>query len=102
MSIELGHFALILAFAIAAVSAVMGLVFWKREAFAGYLQQAALLQFLLVAAAFGARPGRALKVVAKASGSWATPLHVFECTATSLKVAPSGACSVARSTQCCR
>src|SRR4051812_21762540 len=54
MSIELGHFALILAFAIASVSAVMGLVFWKREAFAGYLQQGALLQFLLVAAAFGA------------------------------------------------
>jgi cytochrome c-type biogenesis protein CcmF len=54
MSIELGHFALILAFAIATVSAVMGLVFWKRDAFAGYLQQAALLQFLLVAAAFGA------------------------------------------------
>ncbi len=54
MSIELGHFALILAFAIASVSAVMGLAFWKREAFAGYLQQAALLQFLLVGAAFGA------------------------------------------------
>jgi len=54
MSIELGHFALILAFAIAAVSAVMGLIFWKRDAFAGYLQQGALLQFLLVAAAFGA------------------------------------------------
>ena len=54
MSIELGHFALILAFAIAAVSAVVGLAFWKRDAFAGYLQQAALLQFLLVAAGFGA------------------------------------------------
>jgi len=54
MSIELGHFAFILAFAIASVSAVMGLVFWKREAFAGYLQQGAVLQFLLVAAAFGA------------------------------------------------
>ena len=54
MSIELGHFALILAFAIASVSAVMGLLFWKREAFAGYLQQGAILQFLLVAAAFGA------------------------------------------------
>jgi cytochrome c-type biogenesis protein CcmF len=54
MSIELGHFALILAFGIASVSAVMGLAFWKRDAFAGYLQQGALLQFLLVAAAFGA------------------------------------------------
>jgi cytochrome c-type biogenesis protein CcmF len=54
MSIELGHFSLILAFAIASVSAVMGLAFWKREAFAGYLQQGAILQFLLVAAAFAA------------------------------------------------
>jgi cytochrome c-type biogenesis protein CcmF len=54
MSIELGHFALILAFAIASVSAVMGLVFWRRDAFASYLQQGAILQFLLVAAAFGA------------------------------------------------
>ncbi len=54
MSIELGHFAFVLAFAIAAVSSVLGLLFWKREVVAGFLQQAALLQFLLVAAAFGA------------------------------------------------
>ena len=54
MSIELGHFALVLAFAIAAVSAIVGLGFWRREAVAGYLQQGAVLQFLLVAAAFGA------------------------------------------------
>ena len=54
MSIELGHFALVRAFAIAAVSAIVGLGFWRREAVAGYLQQGAVLQFLLVAAAFGA------------------------------------------------
>ncbi len=54
MSIELGHFALVLACAIAAVSAIVGLVFWRREVVAGYLQQGAVLQFLLVAAAFGA------------------------------------------------
>ena len=54
VSIELGHFALVLAFAIAAVSAIVGLGFWRREAVAGYLQQGAVLQFLLVAAAFGA------------------------------------------------
>ncbi|MDB5542722.1 MAG: CcmF [Devosia sp.] len=54
MSIELGHFALVLAFAIAAISAIVGLMFWKREVLAGYLQQGAVLQLLLVAAAFGA------------------------------------------------
>jgi cytochrome c-type biogenesis protein CcmF len=55
MSIELGHFALTLAFAIAAVSAVLGVMFWKRaEMVAGWLQQGAVLQFLLVAASFGA------------------------------------------------
>lgn len=53
MSIELGHFALILAAAIAAVSAVLGLGFWRGgERVARYLQQGAVLQFLLVAAAF--------------------------------------------------
>jgi cytochrome c-type biogenesis protein CcmF len=55
MSIELGHFALILAFAIAAVSALVGLVLWRSDGrAAGYLQQAAILQFLLIAAAFAA------------------------------------------------
>ncbi|MBN9308172.1 heme lyase CcmF/NrfE family subunit [Devosia sp.] len=54
MSIELGHFALVLAFAISAISAVTGLVFWKRETIAGYLQQGAVLQLLLVVAAFAA------------------------------------------------
>ena len=29
MSIELGHFALVLAFAIAAISAVVGFAFWR-------------------------------------------------------------------------
>jgi len=53
MSIELGHFALILATAIAAVSAVLGYVFWRQgERVAAYLQQGAVLQFLLVVAAF--------------------------------------------------
>ncbi len=52
MSIELGHFAFVLAFAIAAVAAVLGLVFWRRERVASYLQQASILQFLLIAAAF--------------------------------------------------
>ena len=55
MSIELGHFALILAFAIAAVSALVGLALWRSdERAAGYLQQAAILQFLLIAASFAA------------------------------------------------
>ncbi|WP_395818692.1 heme lyase CcmF/NrfE family subunit, partial [Devosia sp.] len=53
MSIELGHFALILATAIAAVSAVLGFVFWKAgDRVAGFLQQGAMLQFLLVGAGF--------------------------------------------------
>jgi cytochrome c-type biogenesis protein CcmF len=55
MSIELGHFSMVLAFAIAAVSAVFGLAMWKRaEAVAGYLQQGAVLQLLLIVAAFAA------------------------------------------------
>lgn len=53
MSIELGHFALILAVAIAAVSTVVGYAFWRQgERVAAYLQQGAVLQFLLVVAAF--------------------------------------------------
>jgi cytochrome c-type biogenesis protein CcmF len=52
MTIELGHFALVLAFAISAVSALTGLAFWKRETVAGYLQQASIMQFVLVSAAF--------------------------------------------------
>ncbi len=53
MSIELGHFALILATAIATVSAVLGLAFWRSgDRVTAYLQQGAILQFLLVAASF--------------------------------------------------
>ncbi len=55
MSIELGHFVLILAFAIAAAAAVVGFALWRSpERTAPYLQQAAVLQLLLVAAAFAA------------------------------------------------
>ena len=55
MSIELGHFALILAFAIATLSALVGFAFWRGEGrIALYVRQAAVLQFVLVAAAFAA------------------------------------------------
>ena len=55
MAIELGHFALILGFAIAAASALAGLWGWNRsERVALFLRQGAVLQFLLVAAAFAA------------------------------------------------
>ncbi|MGV8832838.1 MAG: heme lyase CcmF/NrfE family subunit [Devosia sp.] len=53
MSIELGHFALILAFAIATVATLGGYVFWRSGArIAMVLSQAAILQFVLVAVAF--------------------------------------------------
>ncbi len=53
MSIELGHFALVLAFAIALLSALGGLTLWRRgERLAAVLSQAAILQFVLVALAF--------------------------------------------------
>jgi cytochrome c-type biogenesis protein CcmF len=53
LTIELGHFALILAFAVAAMSAVMGFAYWRAEGRVTlYLRQAAVLQFVLVAAAF--------------------------------------------------
>ncbi|WP_332702129.1 heme lyase CcmF/NrfE family subunit [Devosia sp.] len=55
MSIELGHFALILAFAIAAVSTVGGYTFWRSgQRIALVLSQGAILQFVLVAVAFAA------------------------------------------------
>jgi cytochrome c-type biogenesis protein CcmF len=55
MAIELGHFALILAFAIAMASAMLGLWGWRQGDRVGLmLRQGALLQFLLVAAAFAA------------------------------------------------
>jgi len=53
MSIELGHFALILAFAIAIAQAGMGLAFWRGGGgIARFARQAAYLQFILVALAF--------------------------------------------------
>jgi len=53
MAIELGHFALILAFAIAAISAVGGFALRPGgERLALVLSQAAVLQFVLVAVAF--------------------------------------------------
>ncbi|MHA6691544.1 heme lyase CcmF/NrfE family subunit [Devosia sp. A449] len=55
MSIELGHFALILAFAIATISMVSGYAFWRSgQRIALVLSQAAILQFVLVAVAFAA------------------------------------------------
>jgi cytochrome c-type biogenesis protein CcmF len=55
MAIELGHFALILAFAIATASAFFGLWGWRRSDRVGLvLRQGALLQFILIAAAFAA------------------------------------------------
>lgn len=55
MSIELGHFALILAFAIAALSTVGGYAFWRSgQRIALVLSQGAVLQFILVAVAFAA------------------------------------------------
>src|SRR5689334_9923633 len=55
MGIELGHFALILATAIAAVSALAGFWGWRRsERVTLVLRQGAVLQFILVAAAFAA------------------------------------------------
>ena len=53
MSIELGHFALILAFAIAAISALFGYLTWRGdERWTTFLRQSAILQFVLIAAAF--------------------------------------------------
>jgi cytochrome c-type biogenesis protein CcmF len=55
VTIELGHFALILAFAIAAMSALVGFGFWRNGGrITLYVRQAAVLQFVLVAAAFAA------------------------------------------------
>ncbi|HWA42371.1 MAG TPA: heme lyase CcmF/NrfE family subunit [Hypericibacter adhaerens] len=55
MGIELGHFALILATAIAAASALAGLLAWRTsERVTAVLRQGAVLQALLVAAAFAA------------------------------------------------
>ena len=52
MSIELGHFALILAAAVALAQGSIGFVFWRMGGrITAYVRQAALLQFLLVVAA---------------------------------------------------
>lgn len=53
MTTELGHFALILAFALATTQAVLGLTLWRgRGDIAAFIRQAALLQFLLVGLSF--------------------------------------------------
>jgi cytochrome c-type biogenesis protein CcmF len=53
MSIELGHFALILAFAIALGQTLIGFAFWRSGLRAAlFVQQAAVLEFLLIAIAF--------------------------------------------------
>ncbi|MCS6760778.1 MAG: heme lyase CcmF/NrfE family subunit [Candidatus Devosia symbiotica] len=53
MSIEFGHFALVLAFAIATMATIGGYLFWRSGArIALVLSQAAVLQFILVAVAF--------------------------------------------------
>jgi len=55
VSIELGHFAFVLAFAISVVSALAGLTLWRRgDRLAMALSQASVLQFILIAAAFAA------------------------------------------------
>jgi cytochrome c-type biogenesis protein CcmF len=53
VSIELGHFALILAFAIATLGTIGGYAYWRSgQRIAMVLSQAAILQFVLVAIAF--------------------------------------------------
>jgi len=53
VSIELGHFALILAFAIATMATLGGFAFWRSgDRIAQVLSQAAVLQFVLVVVAF--------------------------------------------------
>ena len=55
MSIELGHFSLILAFAISTIAAIGGFALWRTgQRIAMVLSQAAVLQFVLLAVAFGA------------------------------------------------
>ncbi len=53
MTIELGHFAFVLATAIALVTAVLGIVFWRNTPWVHrFTGQAAILQFVLVGIAF--------------------------------------------------
>jgi cytochrome c-type biogenesis protein CcmF len=53
MYIEIGHYALILAFGIAIIQSVLGLIFWRTgERIASFVRQAAILQFVLVSVSF--------------------------------------------------
>ena len=53
VSIEIGHFALLLAASVAAVAAMGGLSLWRGGArLAAVMRRAALLQFILVAVSF--------------------------------------------------
>lgn len=55
MSIELGHFALILAFVIAIAQTAVGLYYWRNPTpVLGFVRQAAILQFILIALSFAA------------------------------------------------
>ncbi len=56
LSIELGHFALVLAFALAVVQVCVSIYAWQRPNQGGYnfVQQASGLQFLLVLLSFAA------------------------------------------------
>src|SRR5690606_8372076 len=55
MTIELGHFSLVLAFVLAIVQAGIGFAFWRGSELAQrFVTQAAILQFALVGLAFAA------------------------------------------------
>ncbi len=55
VTIELGHFALVLCFALSAATTVLGFATWRTPGrFVAVLQNGAILQFLLIAAAFAA------------------------------------------------
>ena len=55
MSIELGHFTLILAFVISVVQAGLGLAYWRNSGWiAQFVRQAAVLQFIFIAISFAA------------------------------------------------
>ncbi|MCF6344581.1 MAG: heme lyase CcmF/NrfE family subunit [Devosiaceae bacterium] len=53
MLIELGHFALILAFVIAIIQAVLGLIYWRSDVrIANFVRSAAIWQFILISFSF--------------------------------------------------
>ena len=55
MGIELGHFALVLAAAIALGASVLGLVYWRNAPWVtGFARQASILQFVLIGISFAA------------------------------------------------